>query len=114
ETDKRFAQLADAQRSYEERQGRLEASFQLLEGFVRDFRNETNDRFAETDRRLALLAEAQAKTDEQMKRTDERINALIEAQVKADERINQLFNRNGRKPKARPKKAVKKRRGTAK
>ena len=34
-----------------------------------------------------------------MKRTDDRINALVEVQAKTEERINELFNRNGGKPK---------------
>ena len=77
ETDKRFAQLAAAQLRYEARREQLEASFQLLERFVRDFRNETDEHkastdrlYAETDKKLIALAEAQMKTDEQMKLTD--------------------------------------------
>ena len=108
-TDKRFAQLADAQMRYEGRLDQMEASYQLLEQFVRDFRNETNDRFVETDKRLAALAEAQAKTDEQMKLTGEQIKALTESQTR-------MLDRNGstsaRKPK--PKKAGKKKGSRAK
>jgi succinate dehydrogenase flavin-adding protein (antitoxin of CptAB toxin-antitoxin module) len=85
ETDKRFAQLAAAQLRYEARREQLEASFQLLEQFVRDFRNEINEHtastyslFAETDKKLVALAEAQTKTDEQMKRTDELLRLSLE------------------------------------
>jgi len=94
ENEKRFAQLADAQMSYEGRLDKLEASHELLEEFIRDFRNEaearqdkleefasdfrreTNGYFTETDKKLSALAEAQAKTDEQMKRTDARVDTL--------------------------------------
>ncbi len=102
ETDKRFAQLADAQARHEARMERLDASYQLLEQFVRDFRNEANGRmaetdklFAETDKKLAALASAQARTDGQMKRTDEAIKALTRAQAKTDEQIRMLLGRNG-------------------
>jgi chromosome segregation ATPase len=85
ETDKRFAQLAAAQLRYEARREQLEAAFQLLEQFVRDFRNESNDHkastdrlFAEADKKLIALAEAQTKTDEQMRRTDELFRLLLE------------------------------------
>jgi len=71
-----FAELAAARERHELRMGQLEASYELFEGFVRDFRNETHDHFAETDKRLVALAESQAKTDEQMKRTGERVDTL--------------------------------------
>jgi hypothetical protein len=63
ENEKRFAELADAQRRADSRMERLEGSYELLESFVRDSRNESRDYFVETDKRLAALAEAQAQTD---------------------------------------------------
>jgi succinate dehydrogenase flavin-adding protein (antitoxin of CptAB toxin-antitoxin module) len=85
ETDKRFAQLAAAQLRYETRREQLEASFQLIEQFIRDSRNEANEHrvstdrlFAETDKKLMALAEAQTRTDEQMKRTDELFRLSLE------------------------------------
>jgi chromosome segregation ATPase len=123
ETDKRFAQLADAQMRYEGRLDQMEASYQLFEEFVRDFRNETNDRFGETDKRLAALAgaqaktdeslaalaEAQAKTDEQMKLTGEQIKALSESQARTDELFRLMLDSNGSAaaPKTKAKKAKK-------
>ncbi|MCI0392253.1 MAG: hypothetical protein MOB07_26275 [Acidobacteria bacterium] len=60
ETDKRFAQLADGQMRHEARMAQLEANYELFEQFVRDFREETlarqqetDNRFVETDKRLA-------------------------------------------------------------
>jgi len=73
-----FAELAAARERHEVRMGQLEAIYELLEQFVRDFRNETHDHFAETDKKLSALAEAQARTDEQMKRTDKRVDALAQ------------------------------------
>src|SRR5262245_5567632 len=114
ENEKRFAGLAGAQVRFEARQDKLEASFQMLEEFVRDFRNETNGRFAEadrlfaeTDKKLITLAEAQAKTDEQMKRTDEQIKALAAAQARIDEQIRLLLDRNGSTAKSKAKKITK-------
>jgi len=88
ETDKRFAELAAAQVRYEARQEQLEASYQMFEEFVRDFRNETHEHFAETDKRLAELAVAQTKTDKQIK-------GLAMAQARTDEQIRQILDRNG-------------------
>jgi uncharacterized protein (DUF3084 family) len=93
---------------YEARQDKLEAMFEMFEEFVRDFRRETNGYFAETDKKLAALTEAQAKTDEQMKRTDERIKALVTQQARTDEQIHLLLARNGsEKPKTKVKKVKK-------
>jgi hypothetical protein len=99
ENEKRFAELAGARERHEVRMGQLEASYELFESFVRDFREETHEHFAETDKRLAEfvneakgrftnLAEAQAKTDEQLK-------ALILAQTRTDEMVRALIKRNG-------------------
>jgi len=86
ETDKRFAQLAAAQLRYEARREQLEASFQLLERFVRDFRSEANEHrasndrlFGEADKKLIALVEAQGKTDEQIKLTYELFRSLLES-----------------------------------
>jgi chromosome segregation ATPase len=112
-----FAELARARERHEVRMGQLEASYELFESFVRDFREETRDHFAETDKRLAELAISQAKTDEQMMRTDERMNrtdeqikALIAAQTRTDEQIRLLLERNGSTatPRAKVKKTTKK------
>lgn len=94
-----FAELAAARERHEVRMGQLEASYELFESFVKDFREETHEHFAETDKRLAEfvgeakgrftnLAEAQAKTDEQIK-------ALILAQTRTDEMVRALIERNG-------------------
>jgi chromosome segregation ATPase len=125
--EERFAELAEARRVNEARLDKMEASYQLLEEFVRDFKNETEARqdkldsafhslgefvmnfrretngyFAETDKKLAALAESQARTDEQIK-------MLITAQARTDEQLRSLMDRNGsKKPKARVKKAPKK------
>ncbi|MCI0390335.1 MAG: hypothetical protein MOB07_16415 [Acidobacteria bacterium] len=118
--EERFADLAAAQLKYEVRQDTLEATLQMFEQFVRDFREETNGRFgendrlfAETDKKLNALASAQAKTDEQ-------INALIAAQTRTDEQIRLVLDRNGSattpKAKAKRSKSVKKtgKKGSAK
>jgi chromosome segregation ATPase len=83
-----FAELAAARERHEVRMGQLEASYELFESFVKDFREETHEHFAETDKRLADLAGAQAKTDEQIK-------ALILAQTRTDEMVRALIERNG-------------------
>ncbi|HKQ75848.1 MAG TPA: hypothetical protein VJ810_19280 [Blastocatellia bacterium] len=107
--EERFAELAAARVGYEARLDQMEASYQLLEQFVRDFRSEANGRFAEadklfaeTDKKLTALASAQAKTDEQ-------INGLITAQARTDEQIRLLLDRNGSTtaPKTKVKKAKK-------
>jgi len=128
--EERFAELVEARRVNEMRLDKMDASYELLEQFVRDFREETharqqeadnrfaetdkrmaefigetNGRFAETDKKLAELAVAQAKTDEQMNRTDEQIKALVAAQARTDEQIKTLLDRNGS---AAPLKAKKK------
>src|SRR5262245_21628534 len=66
----RFAELVEARRVNEMRLDKMEASYEPLEQFVRDFREETrtrqqetDNRFAETAKRLAELAVAQAETD---------------------------------------------------
>jgi hypothetical protein len=65
--EERFAQLADIVVRSDARLAQLEASHQLLEQFVRDFRADTNGHFAETDQKLAQLAESQLKTDEALR-----------------------------------------------
>src|SRR5262245_63038678 len=40
--EERFAELAEARERHEIRMAQLEASYELFEGFVRDFKNETN------------------------------------------------------------------------
>jgi len=114
QNERRFAELAEAQRRADFRMERLEGSYELLESFVRDFRNETHQHFAETDKRLGALAEAQARTDEQMNRTDEQIKALILTQTRTDEMVRHLLGRNG-SGKAKKKAATKKtKKGSAK
>src|SRR5215813_12616993 len=76
ETDNRFAQLADAQIRYEARQEMLEASYELFEGFVREFRNETNQRL-----------DGQDEADVQ---TESRLDALIDAQIQLTHRVDTL------------------------
>jgi chromosome segregation ATPase len=73
-TEERFADLAAAQVRFDARLEKLEDSYQLLEQFVREFRAESNGNFAEnaklfaeSDRKLAELAEAQMRTDEQIR-----------------------------------------------
>jgi chromosome segregation ATPase len=98
-----FVELAAARERHEVRMGQLEASYELFESFVREFRNETHDHFAETDKRLAELTSAQARTDEQIK-------ALIMAQTRTDEMVRSLLEHNGSTAKstAKVKKASKK------
>jgi uncharacterized coiled-coil protein SlyX len=62
-----LAGLAASRERHDARMAHLEASHELFESFVRDFRTETHDHFAETDKRLADLATAQAHTDQQIK-----------------------------------------------
>jgi len=126
ENEKRFARLADAQMRYEGRLDKLEASYELLEEFVRDFRNEaearqdkleefvsdfrreTNGYFAETDKKLSALAEAQLKSDALFAETDKRLSALAESQARTDKQIRLLIERNGApKPQRGAKKAPK-------
>lgn len=95
ENEKRFADLAVAQRQADFRMERLEGSYELLESFARNFREETHEHFAETDKRLATLAEAQARADERTNRTDEQIKALILAQTRTNEMVRSLVERNG-------------------
>src|SRR5215470_13283125 len=57
ENEGRFASLAESQR-------RLEGSYDLLESFVTEFRNDTRDYFAQTDSKLATLAGVQAATSD--------------------------------------------------
>jgi chromosome segregation ATPase len=97
ENEKRFAELAEILVRFDARQ-------ELLERFVRDIRAETNGYFAETDRRLTALAEAQARAGERMNHTDEQIRALITAQARTDDQIQQLVERNGLKRPAPAKK----------
>ena len=86
ETDKRFAQLAATQLRSEARREQLESSFQLLEQFAREFRNQTNENtlatdklFSEAEKKLIALVESQAKTDEQINRTGEFFRLLLES-----------------------------------
>src|SRR5262249_2841690 len=127
--EERFAEMIEARRVNEMRLDKMEASYELLEQFVRDFREEnrarhqetdnhftetdkrmaefvgeTNGRFTETDKKLAELAVAQAKTDEQMNRTDEQIKALVAAQTRTDEQIRSLLDRNGSRAELKAKK----------
>src|SRR5262249_52432753 len=113
--EERFAELAEARRVNEMRLDKMEASYELLEQFVRDFREETHARlqetdnhFVETDKRRADLAVAQAKPDEQIK-------GLAMAQARTDEQIRSLLDRNGSAttPKAKAKR-VKRAKKTAK
>jgi hypothetical protein len=112
--EERFAELAESQR-------RLEGSYELLESFVRDFRNESRDYFTETDRKLARLAEVQAATAElvagfvretnsrsaevdiRQSRTDDQINALVLAQTRTDEVVRSFIEHNGSKSKSKAK-----------
>ncbi|MCI0387373.1 MAG: hypothetical protein MOB07_01200 [Acidobacteria bacterium] len=111
ENEKRFAELAEAQRRAEFRMEKLEGYYKLLESFVRDFRNETRDHFAETDKRLAeFINETNrraALADKRQARTDEQIKALILSQTRTDEVVRSLIERNG-EPAARTKKTAKK------
>jgi len=119
ENDKRFAELAEANRLAGERIERLEGSYELLESFVRDFRNESRDYFAQTDRKLATLADVQAATAElvagfvketngRFVETDGQIKALIAAQTRTDEQIRHLIERNGSSKKKAKKGTAKK------
>jgi DNA repair exonuclease SbcCD ATPase subunit len=120
ENDKRFAELAEANRRAGERVEKLEGSYELLESFVRDFREESRDYFAQTDRKLAALADLQAataglvagfvkETNGRFVETDGQIKALIAAQTRTDEQIRHLIERNGSSgaKKAKAKKAKK-------
>ncbi len=83
ETDRRFAELAEAQRHTEEQVGQLaEAQRRHYEEFVAH-RAETNRRFAE-------LAEAQRRAEERIARLEEAVSALAEAQRHAEERLTRL------------------------
>ncbi len=112
--EERFAELVEARRVNELRLDKLEASYELFEEFVRDFkrdtearqyklenafqslgefvvnfRRETNGYFAETDKKLAALVEAQIRTDERFAETDKKLAALVEAQIRTDERFTE-------------------------
>jgi chromosome segregation ATPase len=130
--EERFLMLADGMR-------RLEGSYELLESFVRGFREESRDYFSQTDRKLAALADVQmatadlvagfvkdtngrfAETDkklaslaESQSQTDGQIKALVLAQTRTDEIVRALVEHNG-SSKTKPKKAAKKaRKGAAK
>ncbi|MFN3929818.1 MAG: hypothetical protein ACK4OK_09325, partial [Thermoflexus sp.] len=69
ETDRRFAELAEAQRRHYEEF----AAFR-----------------AETDRRFAELAEAQRRTEERVGRLEEAVTALAEAQRRTEEQVRRL------------------------
>jgi chromosome segregation ATPase len=135
ETDKRFAQLADAQMRHEARMAQLEANYELFEGFVRDFRNETNQRLdghdeanVQTESRLDALIDTQiqlthrvdaltadisvvngraAATDDRLDRMAGMVEALVSAQARTDEQIRSLLDRNGSTLKAKKKPAKK-------
>lgn len=116
ENDKRFAELVEANRRAGERIEKLEGSYELLESFVRDFREETRDYFAETDRKLARLADVQAATAEivagfvretngRFVETDKRLAEFVS---ETDRRFS-VLERNGsrREPRGKAKKAKK-------
>src|SRR5262245_54563603 len=56
-TDEILTELAAAQLRSEERQERLEATFQMLEELTKNTRNEIHDRVDRIDERLNLVAE---------------------------------------------------------
>jgi chromosome segregation ATPase len=62
ENETRFAELVESNKRAAERIEKLEGSYDLLESFVRSVREEARDYFAETDRKLARLADVQAET----------------------------------------------------
>ncbi len=99
ENEKRFAVLAEANRRAGERIERLEGSYELLESFVRDSRNESRDYFTQTDIKLAKLAEIQATTNEVLasfiRETNERFAEVAKSQARTDEQIRALAERNG-------------------
>jgi hypothetical protein len=76
ETNRRFAELAAAQVRYEARQEQLEASYQLFEEFVREFRNETNQRLDGQDKANVHI--------------ESWFDTLIDAQIQLTHRVDTL------------------------
>jgi len=74
--EERFAELAEARERHEIRMAQLEASYELFEGFVRDFKNETNQRLDGQD--------------EANVQTESRLDALIDAQIQLTHRVDTL------------------------
>ena len=116
ENEKRFAELVEANKRASGRIEKLEGNYELLESLVREFRSESRDYFAETDKKLARLAIAQAETAElvaefvketngRFAETDKRLAEF----VSETSRRFSVLERNGStvRPKARAKKTKK-------
>jgi hypothetical protein len=88
--EERFADLAAAELRYEARQDRLEAVFEMFVEFARSTRAETNGHFADVDRRIAALVDAQTRTDASLAELTEQVKLLVAEQRSLAGRVSEI------------------------